>query len=160
MNILARAAIGAVAVVTISIVGVGLLWDWSTIAGSEAGTTPHPAPAVSSPVDLSIVHGWPGTRQNRAGRYSWNMLNASWMHNPSDDNIGVSIIFSALSNAYEDGPTVVTVAGYDGTYQELPMSADGVRTELWIVDIGGHESHLHRQAQPGTAEAELDVVPT
>lgn len=155
MNILAKAAIGATTAVTTAIIGAALFTDWSTIAGSSAGTTPHLASAVSSPVDLSIVHGWPGTRHNRAGRYSWNMQVKSWMHNPSDNNIGVSITFSALSNTYENGPTVVTVGGYDGTYQELPMSADGVRTELWIVDIEDTRVTFTVEAQPGTTEAEL-----
>lgn len=152
MNIFAKAAIGVVAATSVAIVGVALLSDSSTV-----GATSHPAPslsAVSSPVDLSIIHGWPGTRMNRAGRYSWDGRK-SWMHNPSDHDIGVSIIFSALANHYESGPTAITVAGYDGTYQELPTGTDGVRTEIWLVDIDDTRVTFIVEAQPGTTAAEL-----
>ena len=81
---------------------------------------------------------------NRAGRYSWDGRK-SWMHNPHDHDIGVSIIFSALANHYESGPTAITVAGYDGTYQELSTGTDGVRTERLVSGHRWHESHLHRR---------------
>ena len=91
---------------------------------------------------------------NRAGRYSWDGRK-SWMHNPHDHDIGVSIIFSALANHYESGPNAITVAGYDGTYQELPTGRDGVRTEIWLVDIDGTRVTFTVEAQPGTTAAEL-----
>ena len=55
----------------------------------------------------------------------------------------------------ESEPTAVTVAGYDGTYHELPVSADGLRTELWVVDIGDTTVTITVEAQPSTTEAEL-----
>jgi hypothetical protein len=104
---------------------------------------------------LRFVHGWPGARGGPAGLYSWDVRHDSWMHNPNDASIGVSITFSASANDYESGPTAAVVAGYDGTYQELPISADGIRTELWIVDIEGTRVTITVEAQPSTTAAEL-----
>jgi hypothetical protein len=77
------------------------------------------------------------------------------MHNPTDTGLGVSITFSVSAGARESLPTAVTVAGHDGTYQELPTSANGKRTELWIVDVKHTRIMITVEARPGTTAAEL-----
>jgi hypothetical protein len=72
-----------------------------------------------------------------------------------DANRGVSITFAASTHAYESSPTAVTVAGHDAIYQELPVSANGTRTELWIVDIKDTRVTITLEARPGTTAAEL-----
>ncbi len=150
----AVAALASLAVVA----GVAIVMRSPGSVDKPADSTPPPAPSLSAaplPVEGEIVHGWPGARSNPAGRYSWNVRGSSWMHNPKDESLGVSVTFSALASAYESGPTAVTVAGYDGTYQELPTSTDGIRTELWIVHIEEVRVTFTVEAQPGTTEAEL-----
>ena len=77
------------------------------------------------------------------------------MHNPTDNGLGVSITFAASTHAYESSPTAATVAGHDAIYQELPVSANGTRTELWIVDIKDTRVTITLEARPGTTAAEL-----
>lgn len=158
MKTLMKVAIGTGAVTAAAIIGVNLLSEGPTVGGPSAGSTLPPIPSLSPvplPVDAAIVYGWPGVRSNPAGRYSWNVRHESWMHNPNNEGVGVSITFSASSNAYESGPTTVTVAGYNGTYQELPTGADGPRKELWIVDIGTTRVAITVAAEPSTTEADL-----
>jgi len=158
MNNIMKMAIGAAAVVVVAIIGVNLLPWGSTVGGPLASSTPIPTPsqsAASPAVEPPIVRGWPGVRENPAGRYSWDTLGDRWMHNPHGESVGVSIAFSASANAYESGPTAVTVAGYGGTYQELPISADGIRTQLWIVDIEDTRVTITVEAQPSTTAAQL-----
>ena len=153
-----KVAIGTVTAIAVAIIGVNLLSEESTVGGPSAGSTPPQAPSLSAtslPIDAAIVHGWPGARRNPAGIYSWDGLRESWMHDPSEESVGVSITFSPFAKAQESEPTAVTVAGYDGTYHELPASADGIRTELWIVDIEDTSVTLTVEAQPSTTEAEL-----
>ena len=157
-NTLTKVAIGAVALVAVAIFGVALSSGGSTVGGPPASSTllPTPSPSIASlPVHPTIVNGWPGARHNPAGRYSWEVRRDSWMHNPTDNGLGVSITFSASANAYESGPTTVTIAGRAGTYQELPVGANGKRTELWIVDIKDTKVTITVEARPGTTAAEL-----
>jgi hypothetical protein len=53
----------------------------------------------------------------------------------------------------EDGPTVVTVAGHEGTYQERVLG--GYITHLWIVNIGERRIPLAIDAEPRTTAAQL-----
>jgi hypothetical protein len=75
-----------------------------------------------------------GPEFEEAGPYSWMPGDIRWMHNPDGESIGVSITFQS-SGARESGPTPVTVARYEGTYEQRPLSGDGIRTELWRVDF-------------------------
>jgi len=158
MNNILRMAIGAAAVVAVVIIGVNLFPQGSTVG--EPLLSPAPIPtesqsAASPPVEPPIVHGMPGSREGPAGEYSWTPGTRGWMHKVHSDSIGVSIEFSASANAYESGPTAVTVAGYEGTYQELPISADGIRTQRWIVDIEDRRVTITVMAYPGTTAAQL-----
>jgi hypothetical protein len=122
-----------------------------TPSGEPANTgTPSPLPSVDAP----IVHGMPGVRGGSAGLYSWWMPGGlRSMHNPDAESIGVSITFQS-SAARGSGPTAVTVDGYEGTYEQLPV-VDGIRTELWKVDIEDSRVVITVQAQPSSTEAEL-----
>ena len=87
--------------------------------------------------------------------YFWDMSQDAWMHKPNDVGVGVSITFSKSATAYQNGPSAVNIAGYDGTYQELPIGPDGIRTQVWIVDMGGTRVTITLEAQPSTTAAEL-----
>ena len=163
MNSIAKAAVGAAVAAAVAIIGVDLLTDAPSDAESSAGTISHPAPSlsgVSSPVDLSIVNGWPGARRNPAGLYSWNVQDDRWMHNPREydfggSGIGIGITFYASAqDAFDRGPQAVTVADHDGTYQELPSSTGG-RMEVWIVDIEDTTVTIVVEGRPETTAAEL-----
>jgi hypothetical protein len=75
------------------------------------------------------------------------------MHKPNAESIGVLIQFRS-STRRESGPIAVTVDGYQGTYEQLPVVA-GIRTELWKVDIEDSRVVITVQAQPSSTEAEL-----
>jgi len=161
INSIMKMAIGAAAVAVVVIIGVNL-WPQGPIVGDPPASSTSistPSPSAASPaVYPPTVHGWPGTTRNPAGRYSWATGTGDRLrHNGySDDHAGsVIIVFSASANAYESGPTAVTVAGYNGTYQELPISADGVRTQLWIVDIEDTRVTITVEAQPDATAAQL-----
>jgi hypothetical protein len=83
--------------------------------------------------------------------------NRGWMHKPDAEGFGVSISFivAGTSGPHKNGPTAVTVAGYEGTYEQLPVSGDGVRTEIWRVDIEDTRVVISVQAQPSSTEADL-----
>ena len=121
--------------------------SWQPVFGDD----PTASPAVVS----RVVDGWPGTRTNAAGHYSWNGLSARWMHNPNDEGLGVEIAFSASANPYGDGPTPITVAGYHGTHQERPVGVDGATAQIWIVDMEGTQVTITAEVPLGTTAAEL-----
>ena len=114
--------------------------------------TPAPSPSVDAP----IVHGWPGTREVPPGLYSWMPGVRGWIHNPDAESIGVSITFAPAGAAggYKSG-TPLTVAGHEGTYEQLPVRTDGVRIEVWRVDIEDTRVVIGVQAQPSSTEEEL-----
>lgn len=107
--------------------------------------------------DDAVVHGWPGTRDNPEGLYSWNAQGDSWMHNPSGAGLGVEITFSEGGNP-PSGWNPVVVGGYDGVYDASFNDADGVTQQEWIVGIEGTIVHILVEAPPGTTQAEMAEV--
>lgn len=95
-----------------------------------------------------------GPEFEEAGPYSWMPGDIRWMHNPDGESIGVSITFQS-SGARESGPTPVTVARYEGTYEQRPLRGDGIRTELWRVDFEDTTVVITVEAQPSTTASEL-----
>lgn len=67
----------------------------------------------------------------------------------------VEVTFSLSDDTYQPGPTALTVAGYDATYQELPYSGEGAPTHVWIVDIDGTSVTVTVASQPSTSAAVL-----
>jgi hypothetical protein len=163
-NTIVRFGIAAAAVVIAAILVIRFLPAGNV--GGEAEATPKPSPpptptstpsqsADSPAVESPIVSGWPGVWENPPGQYSWQQGDRGWMHKIAGNSVGVIITFSPSANAYESGPTAVTVAGYDATYQELPVGADGVRKQVWIVDIDETRFTITIESPPSTSAANL-----
>lgn len=104
--------------------------------------------------DDAVVHGWPGTRANPAGLYSWDAQGSSWMHNPRDGRPGVEMTFSVGSTA-PSGSSRVVVDGYDATYESIGVDANGVSRGQWAIDVEGTTVYIVAEIPPGTSEAQL-----
>lgn len=159
-------AIGAIAVVVALVIAANIWPRGSNVEVVPADPTPLrstspsaallPIPSAAPlPVASPIVNGWPGPRGGPAGRYSWSGANGSWMHNPTDESIGVSMTFSAVAIDEASEPTSGPEIRYDWTYQALPISADGVRTELWNADFDRRRVTITVEAQPDTTAEQL-----
>lgn len=106
------------------------------------------------------THGWPGAAENPPGRYSFGAGRwGSWMHNgyqSLDEGQSVEMTFGFTSAADPDA-TAVSVAGYQGTYEEL-IHQGGSRTEYWTMEIGGRTLLITIRAEPNTTAAQLEEV--
>ena len=165
-----RVGVAAAAILLLTAIGSAYLPIGSP---PEPSTTPVPTSmAASTSIESQegsvsadpSIKGWPGTRENPAGLYSWGTSpdadpgsRDGWMHNGYQDNRegqGVEITFAdARFLNFDDGPTAVTIAGREGTYQERVVG--GYLTHLWIVDIDGRRMTFAVDAEPNTTPAQL-----
>jgi hypothetical protein len=182
---IAAVAVIAVAAIGITLIprsgGVGASPAALTPTASQIPTasptptpTSSPAPTDESPAasELGVVRTWPGSRpdENPAGRYSWDPDadgtawqgprafkgdTSGWMHRVPD---AIAVTFSKSDNAYGPGPESVKVAGYDATYQELPLNKtdpdswpEGFLLHVWIVDIDDTKITITVQSAPSTS---------
>jgi hypothetical protein len=159
MNTFAKIAFAAAGVVVVAVVGLNLLsrngaFVVTPAVSPSSSSSSSCSPSTSAAVGGQNVQGWPGARTNGAGLYSWDMGGDAWMHHATDSSVGVSITFSTSANAYESGPTRVTVAGCSGTYQKLSLGSDGT-TEVWIVEMGSKRVTILVQAPRTATPAQL-----
>jgi hypothetical protein len=169
MNRIVGFGLGAAAVVVAVVVGLQVLGAKDTgvapgpTATPEAPRADHTAEPTSSPSTSAApeqddVRGWPSTRQNAAGTYSWNGNRCGgsscvlgFMHNGyGSGDVAIRIGYFSGATLPDEGVRAV-VAGQDGIYHRI----DAQREE-WIVDIEGATIAISLTAEPGTSKADLD----
>jgi hypothetical protein len=152
---------------SISLVVIGLLIGacgaeapLATSSPSHTLSTPDgppslpPAPSAS---EGARVVGWPTTRNNLAGVYSWDGSSCAganciigFMHNGYGSG-NLEIRVEVVSDgATPSGGMAVSVAGHDGMHERIDA-----QHEQWIVDIEGTTIAIRFAAEPGTTQAEL-----
>ena len=115
--------------------------------------TPDPAPSAGE-----VVLGWPGSRRNEAGSYSWDGLDCAsghcsmgWMHNGyGSGNLEFRITVVEPESVVTRGTTSVTVAGHDATYRRVHDEL-----EEWVAVINGTTIAIRLDAKSGTPSTEL-----
>lgn len=165
-----RFSVGVVAAALLVAVAVGIqalgLNNTGVVPGPTATAEPSPADPTAVPTASArasadtgdFVDGWPSTRKNAAGTYSWNGNRCAgdycivgFMHNGyGSGDVEIRIDYRTGSPTPDDGVRV-TVAGHDGIYRRIDA-----RREEWIVDIEGATVGISLTAEPGTNEADLD----
>ena len=125
---------------------------------SIAASTAIRSPSAAAKVAMDI-HRWPGTGLNAPGYYSWQsgVERQGWMHN-GYQHVGRSreveiFFFNPRLDRAPVGPTVASVAGYAGTYQEYVVA--GRITHLWIVEIDGLQRTFAIEAESRATPAQL-----
>jgi hypothetical protein len=168
----ASIALLAAAAVAIVLVGLALLVPPPNVGppdpgpgSTEPAVTPRPtaptaAPSIApeTPNASGGVRGWPTTRENEPGEYSWNGVTCAagncilgWMHNGyGSGNLEIWIRALAGGVIEEDDGTPTTVAGHDGRYELLSDLS-----ERWMVDVDGTVVSITLTARAGTIEEEI-----
>jgi hypothetical protein len=83
------------------------------------------------------VHGWPGSRTNPAGHYSWPIGEAAWMHCHADGSAPFELTLDTLDAAYGIPVDDIGPAGADlgGPYTDAPERVADVRLQAWLMDV-------------------------
>lgn len=158
----AAAALVFAVIVGLQVIGL----DNTGVVPGPTGTSASPVAEPSAESTLSLrpspaaereeAHGWPSTRKNAAGTYSWRDGCAGancifgWMHNGYGSG-DVAITIDYRTGSPTPSGEQVTVAGYDGIYRRVDSL-----TEEWIVDIEGSTVAITLTAEAGTSQADLD----
>jgi hypothetical protein len=110
-----------------------------TVSGAALATDASPEP-ISSPVDASpvaeTIHGWPGTRSEPGGLYSW-VLPAngrswtSWMHKVPATWTDTAPNSVELTFYAAEPLAPLPVMGHAARY------SPDVHTEMWLFDVDG-----------------------
>jgi hypothetical protein len=155
VNGMAKAAIGAVALAVIVVVAV-LFRPGGDGVGDRSASGTHAPAAIQAPEPEAggPIHGWPGTREEPAGRYSWDMARQAWMHHAHGGTVGVSLTFSFAHTMPDEG-TPVTIAGFPGRHEEAPHTPGGSRFERWVVHMDDTVVEILLEGVHGTTEAQL-----
>lgn len=98
-------------------------------AAAPSTLAPSLAP-TSLPVGSASVRGFPGSRENAPGTYSWRSGSWGWMHNPG----AVEITFSTVDG---EGPRA------------------GALQQVWVMDIGDTRVAVVVKSFPTTTAADL-----
>ena len=146
----------------------------TTPAPSEAGggqvssspTVLATIPAPSPTTGAATGRVWPSDKFGAPpgyppGLYRW-AGRPGWMHNGyqglgADGDVSFTLVFSSdYKRAWTDpavvdrgGPTPLTIAGYDATYEEFHL--EGTRREIWIIDIEGRSVTIEVEVGPSSA---------
>ena len=152
----ASLALAAAAVLVIVLVGAGRIMRPPDV-GPPPGPITSSAPAASA-TEGEVVQGWPTTRQNPAGVYSWDGSTCAgtncivgFMHNGyGSGSVDVTIERAGEGATADEGAEAMTVAGHDGIYQRIDA-----RTEEWIVNIEGTTIAIRLKAEGSTTPTEL-----
>ena len=154
LTIAAAAAVGS------GVVHVPWLTPNTMESNSPTPTVAEPSPTepAASTTWSEGVRGWPATRRNAPGLYSWDGARCAggfcivgWMHNGyGSGDVEISIERLPEGSSSGDGATAVTVAGHDGTYRQI---GDG--REEWIIEIEGITVAIRLIARTGTSQADL-----
>ena len=99
---------------------------WAVIL-TGCGALALPGRVVPAPDD---VHGFPGSRTNAAGVYSWNMEADAGMHHHVGVTSDVQMLFSPAAAGPRSG-VPFSVAGYAGTAEESVRDEDGHAVWVW-----------------------------
>lgn len=126
---------------------------------SSIETTVEPTTTITAPTPTSapsLLRPETTTRSSYPpGDYWWDPAMGVWVHNPTVTGVGVELSISSAAGATEPKSVPAVIAGFEGTHRQLPGDANGVRTEVWVVDIEGTKITISVSAQPDVTEAEL-----
>jgi hypothetical protein len=83
-----------------------------------------------------------------------------WIHNA---NAGIELTFGVVDRFSATAGIPVTVAGRDATYRDIAPATDGVRRQVWILEIDGTRAVITiasaaGASAPAIAEAEAIVA--
>jgi hypothetical protein len=111
--------------------------------GASTATTVAQADPSASPV----IHGWPGSRGEPAGLYSWTVGDhVGWMHGLGD---GVAITIRALD---ADGTYTTDVSpedwAADPPYLEHPVKVTEEVSQTWLLDVGDTRVRISISSDP------------
>lgn len=135
----------AATVLLAALIGVGLFLRPNVGLPSVPVNTPSGSAPVIDQAPAG-VKGWPGAREEPAGRYSWDMTGDGWMHNVTDPRGGLEMRFSISRIPPTPGDTTVTIAGYTGTFEE----DSGGLHRVWVADMAGTIVRISATAEEGT----------
>ena len=114
------------------------------------------SPTPLAPEASPTVHGWPGSRAEPAGFYSWTIRSRRWMHNVPDDGSGpVEITFDTLEVPYGIPVDHIGLTSGD-MFRPLPASLErvaDVRMQAWGLDVDGLRVVIIVKSFPDTAPA-------
>jgi hypothetical protein len=170
-------ALATVALVIVTLMGIGLLVRPSDVGPPPATGSPGASEAAAT--DGERINGWPTIFGNRAGVYSWDgfscgpwnsgQCHVGFMHNDYSGSGDVEILIGEVPAGVVtgEGATAVTVAGYEGSHRlleagewwpsEIGMRSGTIdgRGELWIVAIEGKTVAIELSASRGTSAVDL-----
>ncbi len=135
----------------------------SVVLATDASPGPGVSPVEASPV-AEAVSGWPGTRAEPAGLYSWTLRSPGrvWMHKvpegwTSTAPNSVELTFHAKEAA--DGPGMMESSlamrawWAEGRFDEHPARVLDVHTEVWLLDVDGTRVAILLDSFPDTDPA-------
>ena len=161
MNGMATAAIGALTLAAVAIMGLALL----PLAGSvgEPAGSPRSAPTTDQTPAAGTNEptlGWPGARAAPAGRYQWDMIGSRWMHHVANWSGpgAVDMTFSVVHTSTPTEGEPVTVAGFPGIREVRPTRPDGTSVEVWTIRMEETTVEIVVEAD-GDAPEELRAEP-
>jgi hypothetical protein len=143
----------------------------SVALASDASPDPLASPVDASPM-AETIHGWPGTRAEPAGLYSWTLppIGSRWMHKvpgtwTSTAPNSVELTFHTSANRPRGMGMSHAILGpwwEEGPFDEHPVRVHEVRTEIWLLDVEGARVAILLDSFPDTdpelvAEAEAVI---